>query len=431
MGFNVGNFLSNAAKTVGKPVGGAVHLIGKTPVGAAVRLTESGASAAGKLAGNALRSVPVIGKPLDDVYDLNLQPFKVAANVLAGHNIKQSVLEGLGKDIEDAEGARPLIKVVLNIFVPGSGTAASAAIGAGYQLYKNKVLSPGDIVQLSEAAVGTGNAIGSGAFNLAQSTMSGTDPAQGAAVLAKIAGVPGAAPAITQGLSATKGLSDGTTSEADANTAMSGLENALKGAPASTVKSVLDGVHAGLTVGQAQKLQSSMKSGLSTILPRLQTPPSPLTPEETALLSNISADERSGLVVGLNVARTVATASQLSTIRDLLPNSKAQDGYDAALANHTGAVTNAPPPSLPPVARAGYLVHRGIQGSDSSHIRNVLKVLPPAASPGVALSRQSMGVEWVKGIGGATAGGFAGLKIAGLFGAVIGGALGWFAGTRL
>src|SRR5579864_6769812 len=152
-------------------------------------MTESGASTAGRLAGQALRSVPVIGKPLDDVYDINLQPFKVAANIIAGKNVKQAVLEGIGKDIEDVHGASGLIKVVLNIFVPGAGTAASAAIGAGYTLYKKKVLTQADVNQMAEDAVGAGNALGSDSFDLAQSTMSGTDPAQGAAVLAKIAGV--------------------------------------------------------------------------------------------------------------------------------------------------------------------------------------------------------------------------------------------------
>lgn len=432
MGFDVGNFLSNVAKTVGKPVGGAIHLVGKTPVGAAVRLGESGVSSAGHLAGKALRSIPIIGKPLDDVYDINLQPFKVAANIIAGKNVKQAILEGLGKDIEDVHGASGLIKVVLNIFIPGAGTAASAAIGAGYDLYKKKVLTPADVNELADAAVGTGNLIGSDSFTLAQSTMmNGTDPAQGAGVLAKIAGVPGAASAIAQGIRATKGLSDGTMTEDAANAAMLGVENALKGAPAATAKSILDGIHAGLTVGQAQKLQSSMKGALASKLPQLRIPLGQLTPEESALLSAIPADERSGFTVGLNVAKTQVAPSQITTIRDLLPNAREQDGYDAALAHHVGAVTSAPPVHLAPIARAGYLVHRGIQGSDPAHVQNVLKILPPPAKTGAIVSSREMGTQWVKVIGGAAVGGLAGFEIGGPAGALAGALVGSLVGNKL
>jgi hypothetical protein len=427
---SIGDFISNAAKTVGKPVGGAIHLVGKTPVGAAVRLTESGASNAGKLAGKALRSVPVIGKPLDDVYDINLQPFKVAANILAGKNVKQSVLGGIGDDIEDAEGARGLIKVVLNIFVPGAGTAASAAIGAGYDVYKKKFLTPADINEMASAAAGAGS-IGSDSFTLGQTTMSGTDPTQGANVLAKIAGVPSAAPAIAQGLKATKALSDGTTTEDSANGAMSGIEAALKGISPNTSQALMKGLTAGLTVGQAQKLQSSEKGALSSKLSLLQVLPSPLTPEESALLATIPADEKTGFTVGLNVARCVATPSQIATIRDLLPNARQQDGYDTALANHVGAVTNAPPASLSPIARAGFNVHRGIQGSDPTHASNVLSILPPPARVGVSASKREMGVEWAKVLGGVAVGAVAGFEIAGPVGALVGAVAGGFTGSKL
>ena len=429
---SVGDFLSSVAKTVGKPVGGAVHLVGKTPIGAAVRLTEKGASSAGQLAGKALRSVPVIGKPLDAVYDINLQPFKVAANIIAGKNVKRTILEGIGKDIEDTHDASGLIKIVLNIFIPGAGTAASAAIGAGYDLYKNKVLTPGDVAQMATAAVGTGNSIGDGSFTLAQSTMSGTDPTQGANVLAKIAGVPSAAGPIATGLKATKALADGEITEDSANSAMASMESALKSASPATVKSMLDGIHAGLTVGQALKLQSSMQSALSSKLSLLQSVPSPLTPEESALLSSIPPDERTGLIVGLNVARTVATHSQIATIRNLLTNSRQQDGYDAALANHSGSVTSTPPSYLTtPIARSGYLVHRGVQGSDSTHVQNVLAALPPTAKSGVVASQREMGIEWVKVLGGVAVGGFAGFEFGGPIGALVGAVAGGFAGSKL
>jgi hypothetical protein len=431
VGFSVGNFISNVAKTVGKPVGGAVHLLGKTPLGAAVRLSEGGASSAGRLAGQALRSVPVVGKPLDDVYDIQLQPFKIVANIISGKNVKQSVLQGVGEDIEDAQGAKDVVKVVLNAFIPGAGTAASAAIGAGYTLYQKKILTTSDVAQMADAAAVVGSAIDSDSFKVAQSTMVGMDPTQAATALAKSAGNPGLANTITQGLKATKGLSDGTTSEENANAAMSALESSLKSVPSNTAKSIMNGINAGLATGQAQKLQSSMQAALSGKFSQLQVPPPILTPEETALLNSIPADEKTGLVVGLNVARTVATPSQIATIRNLLRNSRQQDGYDAALANHAGAVTSRPPQHFTPAARAGYLVHRGISGSDPTHVQNVLKILRPDVRGGADVSQAESATEWVKVLGIGAVGGLAGFEIAGPIGWIVGVALGAFAGSKL
>jgi hypothetical protein len=94
-------------------------------------------------------------------------------------------------------------------------------------------------------------------------------------------------------------------------------------------------------------------------------------------------------------------------------------------------VTSSPPVTLPPVAKAGYLVHRGIQGSDPTHVRNVLSVLPPAAKPGVDLSKKEMGTEWIKVMGSAAVGGFAGFEIAGPVGALVGTVAGGLIGTKL
>ena len=284
---------------------------------------------------------------------------------------------------------------------------------------------------MAEGAVGVGIAIGSGAFNLAHQTMNGSDPVTGASVLAKMAGVPGAAPAITSGLKAVKGLSDGSVDEGSANSAMSNVESALSGVPASVKQSVMNGLNAGMTVGQAQQLQSSMKSALAGKLSLLKLPPSALTPEETALLHSLSAAQQPGFLAGLNVKKTVAAPFQIAAVRNLLPNSQEQDGYDAALANHIGAVTSTPPANLPPIARAGYLVHRGLQGSDPTHVRNVVNALPPGARHGAAISQRELGNHFAMSLGGAGVGGFAGFQVAGPLGAAVGAAVGWLVGSKL
>jgi hypothetical protein len=104
MGFDLGNFVHDAANTVGDV-----------------------AKAVGKVAAG-------IG---ESVFDWATWPFQVAVNVLKGQRIDKAMLDGLKKALHAAEVLGPYVEAAVS-FIPGIGTPVAAAIGGGLALAEGK-----------------------------------------------------------------------------------------------------------------------------------------------------------------------------------------------------------------------------------------------------------------------------------------------------
>lgn len=477
MGFNLGNWIGQAAKTVGRPVGSVVSAIDK-PFSAVTHATgidqtvkflghpvSQGIDALGHVGQQGLDlvgKIPVIGKPLEAIYDIQLKPFELAAQIASGKNVGQTALNGLKQTVADVRTAAPLIQSVIAA-IPAVGPVASGMISAALAIAEGQPLD--GVLEAGLVGAVPGGALAASAYNLGKAVVQGkaSNPAAMiSAVLnsaASAAGVqlpPGAAGVVAAGIGTTAALAKGEKPdqaliqnampalgavgpqiqtlvnqghlEDAANKIMSAIPESLKALPKSVGDSLGHALRAGGAVGIGQQLQSSMKSALSSKMAQLAIPASVLTPPELAMMNSLPQDERTGFAVGINVKNCKSSQFQIAIIRTLLGNSREQDGYDVAISMQIGQATSKPPAAVnTPEAKAGYLLHKGIQHSDPQHVANVIHPLPPKMRLGALASARepidsvnNSGISLLKLAGGASAGGLAGYQVAGPFGAVVG-----------
>jgi hypothetical protein len=108
MGFDLGHFLSDAGKAIGKAADSVVHAIG----------------------------------------DATVWPFKVAVDIAKGQRIDRAFMDGFKTAIHSIKVLGPYVQAVIS-FVPGIGTVVGAAIGGGIALAEGK---PIDEVMMSAVA---------------------------------------------------------------------------------------------------------------------------------------------------------------------------------------------------------------------------------------------------------------------------------------
>jgi hypothetical protein len=473
VGFDLGKWIGDAAKTVGKPIGGVAQLatqidssLGR-PVGNAVQL----AGQAGTFASQALASVPVVGRPLEAIYDINLMPFKLAVDIANGRNVGQAALQRLRDDVADVRTAAPLIQSVIAV-VPGVGPVASGAISAGLAVAEGQPIDA--VMEAAIAGAIPGGALAVSSFKLGQAVLSGkvVDASSLAVnVLSSAAGAAGvnippqATSLISAGLATTAAIAKGQAPdqallqralpalgplageqlqnliaqghlEDAANKLMSAIPASLKGLPQDKIDAIVKGLGIGAAIGYAQKLQSLMGDAILSKMAEFAIPRAVLSADEQSLMMKLPEDERGGFVIGCNVRHAKCTQFQIAAIRALLKNSKAQDGFDAAMALHIGEVIGVPPASIArsPELRAGFAIHQGLTHAPPTHQVNVLAILPPPHRLGAALSHEHLQRAqpslWPT-IGGMVAGGVVGLQVGGPVGAFAGALLGFFAGKKL
>src|SRR6185369_13520243 len=118
---SIGRLLSNAAKSAGKAVGKATTSV--------VHATGKVTSAIGKL--------PVVGAPLKTIYNVSYHavtgPAKLASDIAHGKNVGKSLMTQVKTGVGDIKAVAPYAQMVVSC-VPGIGTLASGALGAGIAL---------------------------------------------------------------------------------------------------------------------------------------------------------------------------------------------------------------------------------------------------------------------------------------------------------
>lgn len=119
---NIGHFISNAAKTVGKEVG---------------KVTKPVVKATGQVT-KAIGKIPVVGAPVKTVFDATyhaaVAPAKLAVDVaINGKRIDKAVMAQVNTAVKDVKAVGPYAQTVVSL-VPGVGTGISAGLGAGLAL---------------------------------------------------------------------------------------------------------------------------------------------------------------------------------------------------------------------------------------------------------------------------------------------------------
>lgn len=117
----VGKFLSNCAKTVGREIGKAEHV-----------LTD--------IEGNitdAINKIPFVGGPISSLFDaayhLTMGPALMLTSVASGQRIDRAVLNTVSDTVKSVKTVAEYTKMVIGL-VPGVGTGIGAALGAGLAL---------------------------------------------------------------------------------------------------------------------------------------------------------------------------------------------------------------------------------------------------------------------------------------------------------
>lgn len=118
---SIGRLLSNAAKSAGKAVGKATTSVVKATGSVATGITK----------------IPVIGAPLKTIYSASYNavtgPAKLASDIARGRNVGKSFMTQVKTGVSDMKAVAPYAQMVVSC-VPGIGTAASGALGAGIAL---------------------------------------------------------------------------------------------------------------------------------------------------------------------------------------------------------------------------------------------------------------------------------------------------------
>jgi hypothetical protein len=145
-------FVTNAVATAGRAIGSASNALDKET---------------GKIS-HAIQSIPVAGPLLHGVLDVGAGPFRMSEEIGRGKRLDKVVLSDLKRTTADAKEVAPYVQAVIG-FVPGIGTAASAAIGAATALAEGKPID--EIMVSAVAGAVPGGGIGKVGYELGKHAM--------------------------------------------------------------------------------------------------------------------------------------------------------------------------------------------------------------------------------------------------------------------
>jgi outer membrane protein OmpA-like peptidoglycan-associated protein len=355
-----GGWLENAAKTVGRAVESASHAVAD--------LSSSVADTLGK--------VPLIGPGLKGLYGYTYGAAIASAdNVVSGVRLDKVASRHFESQVQNVKQIAPYVQTIISL-VPGIGPGISGAISAGLTLAQGRPIDEA----LVDAAAGAlpGGAMARSMAKAAFAAASGK-PLSEIAVSA-LDMPPAAQEALKAGVRVASDLAQGKRVDKsvldEANRQIDRLPPELRTA-----------AQVGVALGQGKNLQDIA----ARQLPRLIAVGGPLAAagQKIASQSPIVRQAR-GLVAkgqhGFDVAQGLMAHSavplhQLQRARNAFTG-EALKGFDTAVALHMGRVLSPPRhgANVPPAARAGSFVMKGIQGAPPAKILSIARAVDAADS---------------------------------------------------
>jgi hypothetical protein len=325
-------FLKKIVKTAGKGIGGAVHI------------TASVAMAPTKLAGKVVKKIPVVGKPLSSVINLSNAPLRLADSIAQGDRLDKAVIANLKSQVKDVKTVAPYAQMVISI-VPGVGTVAAGAIGAGVALADGQPIDKILVAGVKGAL--PGGPMTAAAFDASQAILSGKSITQ-----IGIAAIPGMNDVQKKALSSTLQFAkDVAAGKKITTAAMTAAQNQL---PPDVRKAVA----IGLAIAQGKNVQRLMVQNVTpAVLNKLSDEGGKLiaaNPVSKAGFSMIkNSEEQKGFKVATTILRYELTPMQVIAIRNKLSGPQ-KKGFDLASSNHIGqaetvsGASGIKPPVRPP-----------------------------------------------------------------------------------
>lgn len=350
-------FIKKAANTLGKGVSNAV-----------------------KFTGNTIGKVPVVGGGLKGAFTLTVAPIKLGAALANGRRIDRAMMDNFNDQLSAAKDVAPYVQTVMS-FVPGVGTAASGAIGAGIALAKGQPITQA-IIEGAKGAL-PGGAAAQAVFSVAQATAEGKPIDQIA-----LSAIPGVTDlqkkAITEALNVTKALASGKRVD----------ETLYKRAVAQLPQTAQKALSVGIALGHGANLQKTLVKqvkvddikGFGSLGIKL----SAKNPVLKAGLNTLKdAKQKTGFSVGVGLLRSGVKLKPIDVVaaRSALPGPQ-KKGFDIALAAQIGLSEKrrAPKSLKTPEEKFGYYMTNGISGADPKNKTAMMKtvVANPAARKGAA-----------------------------------------------
>jgi hypothetical protein len=407
MGFNLGHFIKDAASTAG-------HVLG-APAGLIIKGTEEISKVASK--------IPVIGPAFHAVFGLADEPFKLEHSILSGERIDKAFVDSFKRQIADIKEVAPYAQAVVS-FVPGIGTAASMAIGAGLAIASGRPIDEVAMAAVSGAI--PGGPIVSAAYNVGRTAIIShriEDLGALASAVGQAAGVPipaEASAALTGGLHVLGAMANGVKPDrALLQSAINAIPDIAKNVNLSTItqKGALDvaddlvakgqelipklseeqrkalktALHTGIAMQHALNIQNSQHAIVATgrpiqVLARVGYAKLATDNVIQAARESLRGIGVYGFDVGVGTMHHQSTPYQITLVRSKLTLID-QHGFDVATALHIGrviapllpsvshsfgtdgAVTTAPITiTSTPGAQAGYAITQGlISSNDPEH----------------------------------------------------------------
>jgi hypothetical protein len=236
-------------------VSGACKVAGRG-ISAVASVPLKGIKASADLVGK----VPLVGKPLSMVVNLQGAPFAITQSLIAGERIDKIALKNFNDQVAAAKAGLPIAKMVVSV-VPGVGSGVGAALAVGEALANGQSI---DKVFLAAAKGAVpGGAIAAALVDVAVSAVQGKNILD-ASVEAAINQLPAGAKEIT---AIAKGVVKGQNiKDAATETVIKALPENLQG-PAKVVQAAASGANipnAVLAEAKA-KLPASVQKQVSTI----------------------------------------------------------------------------------------------------------------------------------------------------------------------
>jgi hypothetical protein len=306
-------------------------------------------------------------------------------------------------------------------FVPGVGTAVSAAIGAGVALASGRPIDEALVAGVKGAIPG-GDAAAA-AYDLGRAAVTHQSLSNAAIMAAgDAAGVqipPQAAQVLSAGLHAATSAGKGHAADQKTVTAaVAAVPAPLRGEATSALQrgdtkalgdalthagqamiptspgkkaAFQQGLHVGVAVQHGAAVQSSQAAQLKTLLGQIQSAGAAnLDPKSSAARNSLSGKGLAGFDLGWGAMHAALTPFQLSAMRSSLSGDD-QHGFDIALALKIGQDKAPSPPGVKASVAAGHAIAHGAMSAPKK-LQTAL-VMTAASTPGGALGVQRAAVE--------------------------------------
>jgi hypothetical protein len=401
MGFDLGNFITNAITTAGHAIGVVPQNTTITGVDLSPQNIGKSLDAFTKTVGDAVNSIPLVGPLFHAELDLATRPFSIAEDMVKGGRIDQVLVNQFQRSIGDVKEIAPYAQTVVSL-VPGIGPPVSAAIGAGLTLAQGRPLDEVAMAAIKGAV--PGGPLAAAAFDLGKAAMSGQAGNIGSAAIRAIGSAtgveipPAASSGLQAGLNAAQAVANGKKPDA---ALLSAAASALPGDIKSAVSSALSAgklddvantlIKAGqsaipkLTDDQSKALENALKIGMAVGHGQTLQRATTRDVSNPNVLNRIAGHGRNDNVVraaraslhnrgirGFNLGLGVMAHRNVNryAVERMRAGLGTDDkhGFDVALALHIGRVAAPQPPTnTHPATAAAYAVTHGMRGSVPEH----------------------------------------------------------------